>query len=214
MTTKGYPRRELLRSLVPPGSHVIDVGADHGRISASIPGAIATERMPHRRSGPHTQWVVADGLAPFRTVDVAIIAGMGTNKIIDILTRGPVPRVAILHAPDTPRALRLWLAGHGWRIDAEGLAPEGGRFAEVIRAIPGEETAAGLELEFGPKLLTTPSPHLAPHLEGLATYFRALAARLRDHVPDAAAAAEARATFAENHLPTARALSNSSPFEP
>jgi tRNA A22 N-methylase len=191
---RGRARRDLLISLVPPGRRVIDVGADHGHVAAAL-GAIATERMPHRRGRKDVRWVVADGLTPFREVDVAIIAGMGARTIEGILERGPRPRVAILHAPDDPQRLRTWLGSHGWRIDREGLAPEGNRFAEVVRAVPGEESATGLELAYGPRLLTTGDPWLVPHLEHHRAFQESLAEQVGPRAPRVREAARERAAF-------------------
>jgi tRNA A22 N-methylase len=190
----GQPRTDLVLSLVPPGSVPIDVGADHGYVAAAL-GAIATERRPHRRGRAAVRWVVADGLAPFRAVDVAIIAGMGAATIEGILDRGPRPRVAILHAPDDPQRLRGYLAANGWRIDDEGLAPEGNRFAEVIRAVAGHEPATGLELAYGPILLARGSRWLPAHLRHHRDHWARLADQLERRAPERAAAALERARF-------------------
>jgi tRNA A22 N-methylase len=167
MHRDGRDRRALLVSMCPLGDVVVDVGADHGHVARSL-GAIATERAPERIAvrgeGP---WVVADGLRPFRRVDVAVIAGMGAHTILGILAAGPRPARALLHAQDDPPTLRLGLAAAGWRIEREGLAREAGRFAEVILAAPGAETAEGLELEYGPRLLGGDDPLLQLHLRQL-----------------------------------------------
>lgn len=172
---------------------IVDVGADHGHVAHAL-GAIATERRAHRRGRPDVPWVVADGLAPFREVPVAIIAGMGAMRIAGILDRGPRPQVLIAHAQDDPPTLRRYLASHGWRIDAEALAPEGNRYAEVIRAVPGEETATGVELDLGPRLVHTEDPWLVPHLEHTRRYWSTIAEATRDH--DAAKHAYAIAVVA------------------
>lgn len=142
--------------------------------------------------------MIADGLAPFRTVDVAIVAGMGAKTIEGILTRGPRPHTVIVHPPDDPQRLRRWLAGHGWKIDAEGLAPEGNRFAEVIRAVAGHESATGHELEYGPLLLHSADPHLAAHLDHHLAYHRALAERIGEHAPAIRDDSLRRARFLED----------------
>ena len=156
-------RRALIVRLCPADVHPrVDVGADHGHVARAI-GAVATEQMPSRMGRSDIPWVIADGLAPFREVGLAVVTGMGALTIAGVLARGPAPRVAVVHATDDPPRLRQWAARHGWRIEAEGLAREGERFAEVIRLVPGVEAATGLELEFGPRLLEG-DPLLGPHL--------------------------------------------------
>ena len=194
MSRPGQARTDLILSLIPPGSLVIDVGADHGYVAASV-GGIATERQPHRRGRVGDRWVITDGLACFRSVDTAVIAGMGAKTIEGILTRGPRPRVAILHAPDDPQRLRSWLASAGFRIDAEGLAPEGSRFAEVIRVTQGNEPASGLRLAYGPLLLRDGDPLLTQHLAHHLAYNRQLAERLQDRAPERATPFRERADF-------------------
>ncbi|MCB9664165.1 MAG: tRNA (adenine(22)-N(1))-methyltransferase TrmK [Alphaproteobacteria bacterium] len=199
MKRAGRARREVLARLVPAGGLIVDVGADHGHVAHAV-GAIATERRPHRAGRPDLPWVVADGLAPFRHVDTAIIAGMGAHTIAGILTRGPLPRVLVAHAPDDPETLRTWLATHGWRVDAEALAPEAGRYAEVLRAVPGEEPATGLTLAFGPRLLEGDDPFLEPHLRHLHRHWSALARQTADHDARVSADAARRADFLRDRL--------------
>lgn len=183
MKRSGRPRRDAIVDLCPPirpGEVVVDVGADHGRIAARI-GAIATERMPHRRGGAVVPWVITDGLRGFSRVDGAVIAGMGARTIARILEAGPTPRWAVLHAQDDPIALRHWLAGHGFTIEAEALATEAGRFAELCRVRPGDEPASGLWLTFGPRLLRAGHPLLRDHLEELRGYYAKLANQTAHH---------------------------------
>jgi tRNA A22 N-methylase len=164
--------------MVPPGEVVVDVGCDHGKIAAAL-GAIGTEREPHRlperRDFP---LVVANGLRPFRSVDVAIITGMGHPTILEILSSGPRPRAAIVHTPQHADRLRQGLADRGWRIEAERLAPEGGRFAEIIRVVPGKEPHRGHPLWFGP--LLAQDPLLEPHRQERLLHFQ----RLRNSTPE------------------------------
>ncbi len=190
----GNARLQAILALCPRDRLVIDVGADHGKVAAAL-GGIATERALRPGRHPGAPWVVADGLKPFRAVPAAVIAGMGALRILRILDAGPRPEVAVLHAPDDPPALRCGLARAGWRIDAERLAPEAGRWAEVIRATPGAEPAEGLWLHYGPRLLAGDDPHLRAHLQHLRRWADGLASRTRDAAPARSARFRQHAAF-------------------
>lgn len=193
---KGRDRRAAIVSLCPENTLVIDVGADHGYVAQAL-GGIATERQPHRIRGRRetVPWVIADGLTPFRSVPVAVIAGMGAHTIAHILNRGPRPQVVVLHAQDDPSRLRNYLAANGWRIEAEALAEEAGRHAEIIRAVAGTETATGLRLAFGPALLRDGHPLLRDHLNHLHRWWSSLAEQTQDRAPKRWAQAAARVRF-------------------
>jgi tRNA (adenine22-N1)-methyltransferase len=185
----------LAREVVIPGDVVVDVGADHGHVAHAL-GAIATEALPGRIGRRDVPWVVGDGLTPFRHVGVAIVAGMGWRTIGRILDAGPRPtRAVVVHAQDDPPALRVWLAEHGWRIDAEALAPEAGRFAEILRAVPGAETATGHTLAFGPVLLRSSDPFLREHLAELAGHYDRLAGAIGPSHPSLAESMQGKAAF-------------------
>lgn len=199
MKHAGAARRLVICALAPTDREIIDVGADHGHVAHAL-GAIATERLPHRSGRPDVPWVVADGLAPFRTVPAAVIAGMGAKTIAGILERGPRPEVLVAHAPDDPPTLRLWLAAHGWRIEAEALAREGNRFAEVLRAVPGDEPSGDLWLELGPRLLRGDDPLLRPFLVHSQGFYAGIASATAGAAPDKHAWATARADFLGERL--------------
>jgi len=193
-------RLGVVARLVPAGFACVDVGADHGHIAQRI-GGIATERRPHRAGRGDVDWVIADGLAPFRTVEFATICGMGARTIHRILTRGPRPiHGVVVHAQDDPPLLRALLASDGWRIDAEALAPEAGRYAEVIRAVPGCEQATGERLFFGPKLLESADPFLPDHLGQVLGYWRGISQKTIATAPDVHATAAAHVAFLEVRL--------------
>lgn len=187
---RGEPRRRALIALARPFARgiVVDVGCDHGHVAAAL-GAIGTERRSNRlpRRGD-VRLVVADGLRPFRRVDLAIIAGMGPDKILRILAEGPRPAAAVVHSPQHEHSLRLGLAAAGWRIDAERLAPENQRWTSVIRVVSGREPAAGLALAFGPRLLEAGDPHLLDHARQLRAHWSRLAASIPAGVPKRAEA--------------------------
>jgi len=185
----------LVTEIARPGDVIVDVGADHGHVAHAV-GAIATEAAPERIGRRDVPWVIGDGLAPFRHVDIAIVAGMGALTIARILSAGPRPtRAVVVHAQDDPPVLRAWLAANGWRIDAEALAPEASRYAEVVRAVPGVEPASGLHLAFGPVLLAGDDPHLAAHLRHLHAHHARLAVQTASADPRRSAEEQAKAAF-------------------
>lgn len=193
-TRSGVLRRRAILALLPrdaPGP-IVDVGADHGHVAAAS-GAVATERLPHRRGREDVPWVVADGLRPFRRVGVAIVTGMGAHTILGILDDAPRPRWAVLHAPDDPTTLRRGLVARGWRIDAEALAPETRRHAEILRVTTGEEDATGLRLDIGPRWLEGDDPHAVAHAGHEWRHWSRLAAQVAGHDPERARYAAARA---------------------
>lgn len=183
MKLRGAERRAILAELCPRDAElIVDVGADHGHVAA-ITGAVATERAPHRSGRMDVPWVIADGLAPFRRVPVAIIAGMGHLTIQGILERGPRPELLIAHAQDSPHKLRVYLAAHGWRIEEERIALEGRGYAQVIKASAGEEKAKEWPLWFGPRLLEGDDPHLQAYLEHEYRWYTQVSRATREKAP-------------------------------
>ena len=151
-------------ALVPAGGVIVDVGCDHGHVTHAL-GAIGVERAVDALPRRPGLFVLADGLAPFRHVDTAVIAGMGPSSVLGIVDRGPAPDTLVVHCPDGMNRLRQGLADRGYRIDAERLARKGQRISEVVRVVRGSEPHGGHRLWFGPLLEGDPLVEaLADHL--------------------------------------------------
>lgn len=142
-------RLELIKTLVPQGSRVADIGADHGRLvvelvlSGRATGGFACDinRQPLEKSikaireaGLQQQItpLLCDGLAGLspQDVDCIVIAGMGGELISDILERSPEfrsrPELVYLLQPMTKAdKLREYLFMNGYDFATEECVTEG-----------------------------------------------------------------------------------------
>ncbi|CAM3271343.1 tRNA (adenine(22)-N(1))-methyltransferase [Vagococcus fessus] len=167
---------------VPSGAIVADIGSDHAYLPAwlilnnKITTAVAGEvvKGPYESAchlvkslGLEDQITVrlANGLEavkPEDNVTAVTIAGMGGSLISEILDRGYEKEILsgkerlILQPNIGERTLRLWLQDHSYKIIAEDILEEDGKFYEVIVAEKASEapTYTEKELQFGPFLLS------------------------------------------------------------
>lgn len=199
-----------MAGFVPPGKVVADIGADHAYLSVYLvqtgrsPQVIATEL----NAGPWRRgcfWVSAcnlenkievrrgEGLAVLfpGEAQVAVIAGLGGNTIIQILAAAPAVlrrlERLILQPMTDAGDLRLWLVDNGWRLAEEALVEEEGRLYEIVVAEQGEEvTRDRLLLELGPRLIEKGDPLLVSYLEHRKqNYQRVLSSLARSRSPEA-----------------------------
>lgn len=151
----------LCRS-VEKGASAADIGTDHGYvplllyrdgvspfvIMCDISGdSLAKARESFELSGidvPDDWFRVGNGLEPLDKgeVDSVIIAGLGGNTIIDILSGDPAKaesfRRLILQPRNRSGELRHYLYTHGFDIVCEELVAEGKFICEIITAAPSE----------------------------------------------------------------------------
>ena len=192
-------RLSLIIEMAPRGFRTVDVGCDHGHVAAAL-GAVGSEREWHRHSSrSDIPRVVANGLAGHSDVELAILTGMGPRLILGILDRGPSPLQAIVHTPQHSHALRAGLAERGWEVVAEGLAPENGRFAEVIHIQFGEPEEFSFELCFGRGLMG--HPWAKAHAEQLRKDWSRLANDAPEHT-NAHQQAKEWLAWLDQHIPT------------
>ncbi|MBO8128646.1 MAG: SAM-dependent methyltransferase [Peptococcaceae bacterium] len=185
------PRLLCIAHFVPPGKVVADIGTDHallpvyliktGRVSRVIGvekagGPLAAARLAVTSRGFEGFIDVrcGDGLTALKPgeAQVIVLAGMGGHTIKEILAKSPGVRQAaerlVMQPMAQAGALRLWLAGHGWRIVDEELVRDGGRLFQVIVAEPGkQEVDDQLLQEIGPRLVAKKHPLLKEYLAGL-----------------------------------------------
>ncbi len=138
------PRLRLLADLVPAGAGLVDVGTDHGYLpvwllqEGRVARAIATDINPaplaHARRTAEEYGVYPrmdlrlcaglDGVAA-QEVDTVVIAGMGAETIIGILSAAPWTRASgaylLLQPMTKAEMLRVWLADNGYTFTGEHL---------------------------------------------------------------------------------------------
>ena len=137
------PRLCRLAQLVPDGCRLTDVGTDHGYLPVAL----------------LQQGRILSAIAPEET-DVIVIAGMGGETIIAILSAAPWTRNGhmLLLQPMTKAAdLRHWLADNGYTFTAECLVEDKGRVYPILtvtggahRSLTEAEALCGVLLEGDP----------------------------------------------------------------
>ena len=146
------PRLQMLADLVPQGAALADVGTDHGylpvyllqkgAIRRAIASDIGAEPLDHARRtaeeyGAALELRLCDGLkgiAPHET-DTIVIAGMGGESIIAILSAAPWTKDGcrlILQPMTRQELLRRSLAENGYRFTAERLVEDKGTIYPIL----------------------------------------------------------------------------------
>ena len=177
---KLQPRLRCIAEAVPDGVRLVDVGTDHGYLpvwllrEGRIPSAVASDihrgPLEHARRTAETYGVAArmdfrlcaglDGVAPGE-VDAIVIAGMGGETIVSILSAAPWLResgaMLLLQPMTKENVLRSYLAENGFRIASERLVEDKGTIYAVLRAEAGQSAPlTAVEAWCG-----VPSPHEA-----------------------------------------------------
>lgn len=155
------PRLQTVAQMVPPGTSLVDVGTDHGRLPVwliqhgVVTRALATDLRPGPLSrakelaarwgiGSALSFQLCDGLTAVdpRDAQVVTICGMGGETIADILraeawTKGP-GHLYILQPMTGVDGLRRYLSENGFAIRREELVEEGRTLYVILLAEPGE----------------------------------------------------------------------------
>ena len=175
-------RLSIVASFVPQGAILLDVGSDHaylpielvesGKIERAIAGEVVEGPYQSAVKNVETHGLVdkiqvrlANGLAAFEETDqvsTITIAGMGGRLIATILEEdldklANVERL-ILQPNNREDELRSWLQEHGFKIIAESILEEAGKFYEIIVAEAGEMKLSATDVRFGPFLSKEVSP--------------------------------------------------------
>jgi len=155
------PRLQVAADLVPPGSKLVDVGTDHGRLPVWLvqhgvvqtavdsdlrPGPLSRAQELTKRWGLSDQisFRLCDGLSAIKPTEAetVVITGMGGETIADILHAAPWSReeghLYILQAMSGMDGLRRYLSAGGFTILREILVEEGETLYVVLLARPGQ----------------------------------------------------------------------------
>ena len=182
-------RLAAIAALVPHGTALADIGADHAYLAATLvlhghapravvgdlsAGACAAARrtVGAQRLTRQIDVRQGDGLSVLLPgeAESIVIAGMGGGLIADILAGaqdilGDVGTL-VLQPMNGAEKLRRWLYAHDWTIEKETLARAGGHLYEIIRAEHGAaELPDDVLLHIGARLFEKRDPLLKAHIE-------------------------------------------------
>ncbi len=150
------PRMQAIASLLGENNIVADIGCDHGKLSAYIiknkvaKKVFATDiskdslekakKLTEKEKLENISFFLGDGFSCLKEKpDAAVIAGMGGQVIADIIDHDFAKTKLVLQPMKDSDILFKKLYSLGFKIEKEVIVREGGRFYEVILAIPGSE---------------------------------------------------------------------------
>ena len=189
-------RLRAVASMVTPGMRLADVGTDHAYIpiclmqEGIIPSAIAMDinKGPLERADAHIrenglgdriETRLSDGLVQLKSkeADTMIAAGMGGGLVIHILDEDMEKtrsfKELILQPQSELAKVRTYLEEQAFRIVAEDMVEEDGKYYPMMKVIPAETdglyedhvSASPEELEYGRILLESAHPVLEEYLK-------------------------------------------------
>ena len=152
------PRLHAIAQCVPKGARLTDVGTDHGylplwlmrggRIASAIATDIGAPPLEHARRSAELAGIamdlrMCDGLAAVgpEETDCVVIAGMGGETIIHILSAAPWTKdgaTLLLQSMTKAELLRKWLSENGYRIEKEQLVLDKGIIYPILTVMGGE----------------------------------------------------------------------------
>ncbi len=176
-------RLDELFSLLPPCSKFADVGCDHGYIaqrmllSGKCGHAVISDisekclkkaetLLKGEIEAGRATAVVSDGLEQLPAdCDLALIAGMGGEEIVEILKRAPfLPATLCLQPMKNAEKLRVALMVLGYRIEKDYTFRDG-KFYDAILAVRGEDRLSAREAQFGRTNLNVRPPAFLEKLQ-------------------------------------------------
>ena len=155
------PRLAAVARHVPEGARPIDVGTDHAMVpvwliqSGRCPSVLAADIRPgpldsarallmKTGTADRIRLMQTDGLAGIGPGDgdTVILAGMGGETMVDILSAAPWTReegTLLILEPQSKKAdLRRWLNNNGYAVLTEQLVRDAGRIYPILTALGGE----------------------------------------------------------------------------
>lgn len=158
-------RLKLIASLVNTSDIVLDVGCDHGYLSMYLKqnnlckdvfasdisiNALSNARNNFKKNNLDIKTFVSDG---FKDIPVyfntAVIAGMGTNTILNILNNEKKPNKLILGSQNELKLLRTNLNKMNYKLVKEKVIYENKHYYVILEYVKGKEKLSKKKLKFG-----------------------------------------------------------------
>ena len=153
-------------SNIKPCDRFIDVGCDHGYVAKRVvekklaktvivsdisPKCLqkAEELLFEEIDEGVVKPIVTDGLKGIRGIDQALIAGMGGEEIIKILSEAEeLPDILVLQPMKNVDKVRKYLCSHGYRIEKDYVFFDK-KYYDLIVATVGKDELSSLEIKYG-----------------------------------------------------------------
>lgn len=160
-------RLETIASLVTKDAKIIDIGTDHAylpiylyknNITKDITASdISLNVLEYSKKNIDKaglseciKLVQSDGFKNLiDTYDEAVIAGMGTNTIMDILSFDSIPNSLIISSHNNLYELRAFMQNLGYKIVKEVVVKEKDSYYDVIKYEKGIDNLSKEEILFG-----------------------------------------------------------------
>ncbi len=158
-------RLDILFDLIGEGEVFADVGCDHGYIAEMVIKSgkykkvilsdISKKSLDKAVNllstyGDRVEFIVSDGFDSYTTQpDGAIIAGMGGEEIVKILSGNILPNNLVLAPQKNTDKVRKILLDKGYKILKDFTFYSQGKFYDAISAEKGEDFYSPKELIFG-----------------------------------------------------------------
>lgn len=167
-------RLKTIGDFVHEHAHVIDVGADHGLLekylidNKKVDSILAVENkegpyniLVNNLKGYDVQISLSDGLDEMSDdINTIVIAGMGGNLIMDILTKdvqklNQIEQI-VVDAHRDAELVRRSVTKLGYRIEKEQIVLENGIYYFIISFVKGYTKYKDIEYEFGVNISNDP----------------------------------------------------------
>lgn len=181
-------RLKAVADMVTKGNIVADIGTDHGYVPIYLvknniserayamdinegPLKMAAKNIHLEGLSNKITTVLSNGMDGMRDnmAESVIIAGMGGDRIVDILSRGREikgVKELVLSPHKRIDLVRKFLIESGWEIIQENMVVDGGKYYTIIKAVKGQNTEyTDVELLYGKYLLETKNQILKQYLQ-------------------------------------------------
>lgn len=160
-------RLQTIVDLVPKNSKVIDIGTDHAYVPIYLylnnvtKNITATDISSNVLKSTYNnlkkynledkiKLILSDGFKNvLDTYDLAIIAGMGTHTIIDILKAKDLPKTLIISSNNDHHILRKYLNSINYTLSKEMAILDNNKYYLIMYYVYGKENLSKEEILFG-----------------------------------------------------------------
>lgn len=181
-------RLKAVADMVTEGNIAADIGTDHGYVPIYLiknniskkayaldinegPLKMAAKNIRLEGLSDKITTVLSDGMEQMKDnmAESVIIAGMGGDLIVDILSRGSRIKgikELVLSPHKRIDLVRKFLSQNCWEIIKEDMVMDGGKYYTIIKTVKGQNTEyTDVELLYGKYLLETKNQVLKQYLK-------------------------------------------------